>query len=115
MSCDRVDHPFRSPLGLPRLLLGSKLPQFVRLPSSCSFTCSARLHTHRAAEHHTEEHVYLPILPPSFRWALESPAPFLMGMAGKAPLASELAEDAGHSDATSGFSPAPGMGRCKMV
>ncbi|CAK9034540.1 DENN domain and WD repeat-containing protein SCD1 (Protein STOMATAL CYTOKINESIS DEFECTIVE 1) [Durusdinium trenchii] len=39
------------------------------------------------------EHVYLPILPPSFRWALESPAPFLMGMAGKAPLASELAED----------------------
>ncbi|CAJ1328408.1 unnamed protein product [Effrenium voratum] len=29
------------------------------------------------------EHTYLPMLPNSFRWALESPAPFLMGVCGK--------------------------------
>ena len=38
------------------------------------------------------EHTYLPILPNSFRWALESPAPFLMGISGSI-VASELPDD----------------------
>ena len=40
-----------------------------------------------------EEHTYLPILPNSFRWALESPAPFLMGVSGSPIASAELPED----------------------
>ncbi|CAL1151500.1 unnamed protein product, partial [Cladocopium goreaui] len=39
------------------------------------------------------EHTYLPILPNSFRWALESPAPFLMGVSGSPIASAELPED----------------------
>eukprot|EP00435_Cladocopium_sp_Y103_P036326 s630_g9.t1 len=39
------------------------------------------------------EHTYLPILPNSFRWALESPAPFLMGVSGSPITPAELPED----------------------
>ena len=58
-----------------------------------------------------EEHTYLPILPNSFRWALESPAPFLMGVSGSPIASAELPEDVrrpggwGHG----------GMGACRMV
>lgn len=48
---------------------------------------------HFAAHFAFEEHTYLPILPNSFRWALESPAPFLMGVSGSPIASAELPED----------------------
>ena len=95
------DHPFCSYILKNTFLVGGLHPKLI------CHNNNQKIYQQKpkAAENHSnknganddtvsdrQEHTYLPILPNSFRWALESPAPFLMGISGSI-VASELPDD----------------------